>query len=241
MQAFNKLTHVVDGRREIVDDPPLIVHLPLEQQELRRIVRQAFVDYRRSLTDDRRVLVERFSLVDLAQKVVGVGSVGTLCLIGLLVGRSGEDPLFLQVKEAGPSVLEPFLGRSRHGNCGHRVVAGQRLMQAASDIFLGWIRGAGAEHRDFYWRQLRDMKGSFEGARGAAGLALYCAACGWALARAHARAGDPVVLATYLGRSDRFEVAVTDFAEAYADRMERDFELLTAAIAHGRVPAETGV
>ncbi len=241
LQAFNKLTRVVDGRREIVDDPPLVVHLPLEQQELRRIVRQGYVDYRKTLPDDRRVLLERFTMVDLAQKVVGVGSVGTICLIGLLVGRSGEDPLFLQVKEAGPSVLEPYLGRSRHANCGHRVVAGQRLMQAASDIFLGWIRGAGAQHRDFYWRQLRDMKGSFEGARVAAGLALYGAACGWALARAHARAGDPVVIATYLGRSDRFERALVDFAEAYADQMERDFELLTAAIARGAVPAETGV
>jgi uncharacterized protein (DUF2252 family) len=241
LQAFDQLTRVVDGRREIVDDPPLIVHLPLEQQELRKGVHQAFVDYRKTLADDRRVLLERFTPVDIARQVVGVGSVGVVCLIVLLVGRSGEDPLFLQVKQAGPSVLEPYLGRSRHTNNGHRVVAGQRLMQAASDILLGWVRGTGAPRRDFYWRQLRDMKGSFESARTAAGLALYGASCGWALARAHARAGDPVVLATYLGRSDRFERALADFAETYADQAERDFEQLTAAIARGAVPAETGV
>jgi len=243
MQAFSKLAAVTDGRLHIVDSPPLVMHLPMDQEELKEIVNRGIVDYRESLPDDRRVLIERFRAVDLALKVVGVGSVGTRCLIALMVGRDEGDPLFLQVKEASTSVLEPYLGKSQFANSGHRVVTGQRLMQAASDIFLGWMKGSGPFHRDFYFRQLRDMKGSFEtsGSTTPMGINLYCSVCGWALARAHARAGDPVAISAYLGKGDRFDLAIADFSKAYADRMEADFDLLTKAIASGRVPAEKGL
>jgi uncharacterized protein (DUF2252 family) len=242
LQALGKLAERADGRLQIINTPPLVIRLPVEDEQTARVVRQAFIDYRRTLQDDRKLLLERFKLVDLAHKIVGVGSVGTRCLIALLVGRDDNDPLFLQVKEAGRSVLEPFLGKSQFSNGGHRVVAGQRLMQATSDIFLGWVRGTGADARAFYFRQLRDMKGSLEiSTLQPAGLSMYCEACGWALARAHARSGDAIAISAYLGTGDRFDRALADFAAAYADQMERDFEQITKAIADGVIKAQTGV
>jgi uncharacterized protein (DUF2252 family) len=242
LQALTKLTETVDGLPRIIEAPPLITHLSVHEVELGQMARRAFADYRATLQEDHRWLIDRYKLVDLAQKVVGVGSVGTLSLIVLFLGRDDGDPLFLQLKEAGPSVLEAFVGRSRYRNHAHRVVAGQRLMQAASDIFLGWIRGSGAQHRDLYWRQLRDMKGSFavENPR-PNGLALYGGVCAWTLARAHARSGDRIAIAAYLGKSDRFDAALADFAERYADQVESDFEVVQKAIKAGRVRVETGV
>jgi uncharacterized protein (DUF2252 family) len=240
LQALERFTTVVDGRRRIVDSPPLIVHVPAAEAAIEEAVLGAFAAYRRTLEDDRRALVDRYTFVDMALKVVGVGSVGTRCLIGLFQGRDDQDPLFLQVKEAGPSVLEAYLGRSTYRNHAHRVVAGQRLMQAASDIFLGWIEGF--DGRCFYWRQLRDMKGSVEVTDVAPrGLVVLAGVCGWALARAHARAGDRLRIAGYLGRCDRFDRAVADFAIAYGDQNERDFQRLLQAIEGGEVRAETGV
>ncbi len=242
LHALTKLTNTVDGMPRIIDAPPLIAHLSVEQADLEQVARKAFADYRATLQEDHRQLVERYRFADLAMKVVGVGSVGTVSLIVLLVGRDDGDPLFLQLKEAGPSVLERFVGRSRYRNQGRRVVAGQRLMQAASDIFLGWVRVAGGQQRDYYWRQLRDMKGSFavEDPR-PNGLALYGGICAWALARAHARTGDRIAIAAYLGKSDRFDLAVADFAEGYADQVERDYAVIQKAIKDGRIHAETGV
>ena len=188
------------------------------------------------------MLLDRYAFVDLAFKVVGVGSVGTVDLVVLFMGRDDGDPLILQLKEAGPSVLEAYAGRSRYANHGHRVVAGQRLMQAAGDTFLGWIRGTGVRHRDLYWRQLHDLKGAIPVDRvRPAGLCLYAGLCGWTLARAHARSGDRMAIAAYLGASDRFDRAVADFAQAYADQAERDFALLSKAIKQGKVEVETGV
>jgi len=186
-------------------------------------------------------LLDRFEVVDLARKVVGGGSVGTRCIIVLMQGRDIDDPLFLQVKEAGASVLEPYLGRSKFAHGGHRVVAGQRLMQAASDIFLGWMTGKPAG-RHFYWRQLRDMKGSIEvELLRAPGLEILASLCGWTLARGHARSGHRVAIASYLGVSSRFDEAVADFAQAYANQAERDYETLLKAIKAGKIPVETGV
>jgi uncharacterized protein (DUF2252 family) len=238
LQALSKLTGVVDGRRRIIDDPPLLVRIP-EGDEVRAQINAILESYKRTLQEDRRHLLERYRFVDAARKVVGVGSVGTRAFVVLLEGRDGDDPLFLQVKEAGPSVLEGHVPSSPYEHHGHRVVAGQRLMQAASDIFLGWFRGT--EGRDFYWRQLKDMKGSakVEG-MSPDELVLYAGLCGWALARAHARSGDRVQIAAYLGKSDRFEGAVADFAVAYADQNERDHAALCAAVKSGRLPADQG-
>ena len=239
LQAAGKMTEVVDGKRRIVDQPPLIMHF--EQLAQTEQTHRLFTQYTRSLEDDRRTLVERFDVLDVARKVVGVGSVGTRCIIVLLAGRDSDDPLFLQVKEAGPSVLEPYLGRSRFTHCGHRVVAGQRLTQAASDIFLGWMTGAPGK-RHFYWRQLRDMKGSIDvELLGAPGLEILGTLCGWALARGHARSGQRLAIAAYLGVSDRFERAIADFAVAYADQAEEDHAALLKAIRQGRIKAETGI
>jgi uncharacterized protein (DUF2252 family) len=239
LQALSKLTRVVDGRRIINDDPPLLVRIP-EGDELRGQVYAILESYKRTLQEDRRHLLERFRFVDAARKVVGVGSVGTRAYVVLLEGRDEEDPLFLQVKEAGASVLERYVESSpdeHHEHHGHRVVAGQRLMQAASDIFLGWFRGT--EGRDFYWRQLKDMKGSAKvESMSADELALYGRLCGWALARAHARSGDRVQIAAYLGKSERFDRSVADFAESYADQTERDHAALCAAVKSGRVEAD---
>ena len=242
LHALAKLTEVVDGVPRIIEAPPLITHPTDEHGDLEQIARKAFADYRRTLQEDHSRLLDRYRFVDLALKVVGVGSVGTMALIALLLGRDDGDPLFLQLKEAGPSVLEAYVGKSRYQNHAHRVVAGQRLMQAASDIFLGWIRGSGAAHRDFYWRQLRDMKGSFKSDNARpAGLALYAGVCGWTLARGHARSGDRIAIAAYLGKSDRFDLAIADFAEAYADQVELDFEVVQKAIKDGRITAVSGV
>jgi uncharacterized protein (DUF2252 family) len=179
--------------------------------------------------------------VDVARKVVGVGSVGTRAFIVLLQGRDEGDPLFLQVKEATASVFEDHLPKSRWSNHGERVVQGQRMMQAASDIFLGWTKGLDKD-RHYYWRQLRDMKGSAEiEGMTAEGLNMYARLCGWALARAHARSGDPIAISAYLGLSDRFDQAIGDFAQRYADQNERDYELFAAAVASGRLAATEGV
>jgi uncharacterized protein (DUF2252 family) len=239
LQALSKLTTVVDGRRIINDDPPLLVRIP-EGDELRSQVYAILESYKRTLQEDRRHLLDRFRFVDAARKVVGVGSVGTRAYVVLLEGRDQEDPLFLQVKEAGASVLERYVESSpdeHHEHHGHRVVAGQRLMQAASDIFLGWFRGT--EGRDFYWRQLKDMKGSAKvESMSADELVLYAGICGWALARAHARSGDRVLIAGYLGKSERFDRAIADFAKGYADQTERDHAALCAAVKSGRVEAD---
>jgi uncharacterized protein (DUF2252 family) len=238
LQALSKLTRVVDGRRMIDDDPPLLVRIP-EGDEIRAQIYAILEAYKRTLQEDRRHLLDRYRFVDAARKVVGVGSVGTRAYAVLLEGRDENDPLFLQVKEAGASVLEGQVPSNTYEHHGHRVVAGQRLMQAASDIFLGWFRGTGG--RDFYWRQLRDMKGSanVEG-MSPDELVIYAGLCGWALARAHARSGDRVQIAGYLGKSERFDLAVADFAQAYADQTERDHAALCAAVKSGRLPAEAG-
>ena len=239
LQALSKLTRVVDGRPRIIDDPPLLVRVP-EEDEVRIQINAILESYKRTLQEDRRHLLDRYSFVDAARKVVGVGSVGTRAYVVLLEGRDRDDPLFLQVKEAGASVLEGHVPSStyeHHEHHGHRVVAGQRLMQAASDIFLGWFRGT--EGRDFYWRQLKDMKGSAKVEDMSPDeLILYAGICGSALARAHARSGDRVQIAAYLGKSDRFDRAVADFADAYADQTERDHEALRAAVESGRIVAE---
>ncbi len=248
LQAFSKLTHVVDGERRIVSDPPLIV--PVEEldasavddihAELRGIIRS----YRRTLATDRRVLLEGYQYVDAARKVVGVGSVGTRAWIILMLGRDGEDPLFLQAKEAQESVLERFVGRSAYRNSGQRVVAGQRLMQAASDIFLGWQRVTGfdGQTRDYYVRQLRDWKGSADiDSMSASVMKVYARICGATLARAHARSGDRIAIAAYLGSNDVFDRAIVSFARAYADQNERDHEAVAEAVASGRLEAQTGL
>jgi len=236
LQALSKLTRVVDGRRIINDDPPLLVRIP-EGDELRSQVYAILESYKRTLQEDRRHLLDRFRFVDAARKVVGVGSVGTRAYVVLLEGRDQDDPLFLQVKEAGASVLEGHVASNTYEHHGHRVVAGQRLMQAASDIFLGWFRGT--EGRDFYWRQLKDMKGSadVEGMTPDE-LVIYAGLCGWTLARAHARSGDRVQIAGYLGKTERFDRAIADFAKGYADQTERDHAALCAAVKSGRVAAD---
>jgi uncharacterized protein (DUF2252 family) len=250
MTAFSKLTHVVDGKPRIVDESPLIV--PMDQlaagRELDEIVEglhQLLRDYRGTLEFDRRVLLEAFELTDLARKVVGVGSVGTRAYIALLLGRDGQDPLFLQMKEAEASVLEEFLGPSEFSNHGQRVVVGQRLMQAVSDIFLGWLHvdtGLDGKPRDFYARQLKDWKGSAEIEQmNPEGMATYGKLCGWTLARAHARSGDRIAIASYLGKSDSFDRAIVQFSKAYADQNERDYQALTEAVNSGKIKAETGL
>ena len=251
MAAFEKLTHIVDGEPRIISDPPLIV--PIDELIAAETDRDAFETeirglirgYRRTLETDRRHLIEEFRYVDLARKVVGVGSVGTRAWILLFLGKDDQDPLFLQVKEAQPSVLEQFVGKSAYNNCGQRVAAGQRLMQATSDIFLGWqhvAAGLDGKPRDFYVRQLKDWKGSFAfEAAAPPGAAAYGRACGWTLARAHARSGDRVAISSYLGKSDSFDQAIATFAETYADQNERDYKALQDAVASGRIKAETGL
>jgi len=247
MQAFAKLTRLVDGEPRIVSDPPLIV--PVDELAGENGRREALVDamreimrsYRSTLTNDRRQLLEQFRYVDMARKVVGVGSVGTRAWIVLMLGIDGRDPLFLQAKEAQPSVLERFVGKSRYSNQGERIVRGQRLMQAASDIFLGWHRATNTLDgvgRDFYVRQLRDWKGSaiVEGMSPST-LATYGGFCGWTLARAHARSGDRVAIASYLGGGDVFDRALAEFAERYADQNERDYSALQEAVDAGRLEA----
>jgi uncharacterized protein (DUF2252 family) len=249
MSAFSKLTHVVDGDVRIVDQSPLIVPLDkladgTERKRILADLRGLMGQYRDSLPVGRRRLLEQFELTDFARKVVGVGSVGTRAWIALLLGHAGTEPLFLQIKEAQPSVLEPFVGQSEFANQGQRVVVGQQLMQADSDIFLGWIRAfEGTENeRDFYCRQLKDWKASAEIERmDAQGMTAYGRICGWTLARAHARTGDRVAIAAYLGRGDSFDRAVLAFAEAYAEQNERDYQALEAAVSSGRIHAEFGL
>jgi uncharacterized protein (DUF2252 family) len=249
MRAFDRLTRVVDGERRIVSDPPLIVpaeELMPEGERLRLEdrIRTAFRTYRRSLPLDRRHLLDEYRLVQLARKVVGVGSVGTRDWIALLLGEDGDDPLFLQVKEAQRSVLAPFTAPSAYANQGRRVVEGQRLLQSASDVFLGWDRTKDVldtEH-DFYIRQLWDWKVSLDLERmSPTATEVYGRVCGWTLARGHARSGDRVAIAAYLGRSDAFDRALAVFAEAYADQSERDHAALVEAVRSGRVVAEEGV
>lgn len=236
LQAFSKLTEVVDGHHIIANDPPVVTRVTEEQ--LGAELRTLFDLYMQSLQGAKRQLLERFKIDDIARKVVGVGSVGTRCFIALLTGRDDDDPLFLQVKEAEASVLKPYLPKGAHQHQGERVVIGQTVMQAASDIFLGWMSGPAGRH--FYWRQLRDMKGSVEvEALSATDLEFYASLCGRVLARAHARAGDPVEIAAYLGASDSIVKAIASFAEAYANQTERDHQSLLAAIKSGRIVAAT--
>lgn len=237
LQAFGKLTEIRDGHPRIVHDPPLLE--AVSPAEL-RAVDKIFSEYRGTLPEELRLLMDRFQVVDAARKVVGVGSVGTRCFVLLLTGRDEEDPLFLQIKEAGPSALRQYLPASGHEHEGNRVVVGQRLMQAASDIFLGWMTGP--KGRQFYCRQLRDMKGSADVETMDPGLlGQYAELCGATLARAHARTGDRIAIAAYLGKADTFDRAVADFALQYADQNIRDHTALTSAISAGDVPAADGV
>ncbi len=248
LQALSKLGELVDGRHRIISQPPVLVPARdlaatygITPDEMEQVVHDQFRAYRATLQDDRRRLLERFEIVDMARKVVGVGSVGTRAFIVLLQGRDGQDPLFLQVKEATRSVLEDHLPKSRYPHPGERVVQGQRMMQAASDIFLGWTKGAQAD-RYFYWRQLRDMKGSaLVDTMSASALEYYAGLCGWTMARAHARSGDPVAITEYLGLDDGFDEAITDFSKRYADQNELDYQALTDAIRTGRIPAVTDI
>ncbi len=251
MQEVAKLTHLVNGRPRIISDPPLLVPIDelMPSETERSAIEAQFGNligkYRRTLETDRRYLLEQFEFADMARKVVGVGSVGTRCWIVLMLGRDESDPLFLQVKEAEESVLCRFVGASKYANQGQRVVAGQRLMQASSDIFLGWQRieaGLDGRQRDFYVRQLRDWKFSVDIENILpSGMRLYGELCGWTLARAHARSGDRIAIAAYLGGSDIFDQAIAQFADAYADQNERDHQALVDAVASGRITAERGL
>jgi uncharacterized protein (DUF2252 family) len=248
MQEVAKLTRLVDGRPRIISDPPLLVPIeellprPEDAATFESQLRGLIATYRRTLETDRRFLFETFRYADMARKVVGVGSVGTRCWIILMFGRDESDPLFLQVKEAQTSVLSRFVGASKYTNQGQRVVAGQRLMQASSDILLGWQRtevGLDSQQRDFYVRQLRDWKYSIPiEALVPRGMRIYGELCGWTLARAHARSGDRIAIAAYLGGSDAFDKAIAQFAAAYADQNERDHHSLLDAVAAGRITAK---
>ncbi|GAA2144825.1 DUF2252 domain-containing protein [Arthrobacter humicola] len=248
LQALSKLGELVDGQYRIVSQPPIVIparelgeSLGVSADELQHVIREQLRSYRASLQDDRRHLLERFEVIDVARKVVGVGSVGTRAFIALLQGRDQQDPLFLQVKEATRSVLEDHLPKSKFKQPGERVVQGQRMMQAASDIFLGWTRGA-QEDRYLYWRQLRDMKGSaVVEAMKPLGMTLYANVCGWTLARAHARSGDPIAIAAYLGKSDKFDVSITDFSERYADQNDQDYQAFADAVHSGRLESIEGL
>jgi len=248
LQAVSKLCELVDGTYRIVSQPPIVVPARdlaatygLSPKQVMPAIHEQFRAYRATLPDDRRRLLERFEIVDAARKVVGVGSVGTRAFIVLLQGRDEHDPLFLQIKEATASVLEPYVGKSRYRQHGERVVQGQRMMQAASDIYLGWTKGVDVR-RHFYWRQLRDMKGSaVVEAMIPLGLMYYARICGWTLARAHARSGDPVAMAEYLGTSDAFDTSITDFSQRYADQNERDYQEIVTADKSGRLEAVQGV
>ena len=252
MKAFNKLTHMVDGEPRLISDPPLIV--PVEElvqetgipaERVFEALHTLYRKYRRTLQGDRRHLAEQFRWLDIARKVVGVGSVGTRCWIVLMAGRDTDDPLFIQVKEAQASVLEPYLGKSKYANHGQRVVEGQRLMQAFSDIFLGWVRAdetLDGKPRDFFFRQLWDWKTSVDlDAILPRGLELYGQVCGFLLARAHARSGDRVAIASYLGKGDAFDRALLEFSRAYADQNEKDHAALRKAADSGRVEVHEGI
>jgi hypothetical protein len=246
--ALGRFASVGDGPPRLNAEPPLVVPIrdmvgsAAEHETTEQRLRDLLQAYSETLDPERRVLLDRFRLVDMARKVVGVGSVGMRSWM-LLMLENGQHPLFLQAKEAGPSVLEAFVGDSEYDNRGQRVVVGQRLMQAVGDVFLGWVRveGLDGQQRDFYIRQLRDWKGSVEvEAMVPDGMRVYGELCGWTLARAHARSGDRIALAAYLGGSPAFDVAVREFAEAYADQNERDHQSLLDAIGSGRITAEAG-
>ncbi|MGZ4729671.1 MAG: DUF2252 domain-containing protein [Acidimicrobiales bacterium] len=249
LKAKSKLTRVIDGELQFASDPPLLVPVhelfaPAEHDLLERTIASAFRLYRHTLSSDRRHLLEGYELTHLARKVVGVGSVGTRSWVALLIGRDHDDPLFLQVKEAEASVLEPYSGKSQFANHGQRVVTGQRLMQASSDIFLGWqhVVGEGEVHHDYYMRQLWDWKGSADiDSMGPDVMGVYGQVCGWTLARGHARSGDAIAIGAYLGGGDTFDRAVAEFATAYADQNERDHSGLVDAITSGRVDAHMGI
>jgi uncharacterized protein (DUF2252 family) len=249
MRALSKLTTVAGGQRRIISDPPLIepiedIFADEQAAALYEQIRAVLGTYRRSLQSDRRRLLEYFRLVQVARKVVGVGSVGTRAWILLMEGADGTEPLFLQAKEAQPSVLAAWCGRSQYPGQGQRVVTGQHLMQAESDIFLGWTHATGADgvDRDYYVRQLKDWKLSVPIEQALPpGLRVYARLCGWTLARAHARSGDRIALAAYLGGSGKFDQAIADFAETYADQNERDYAALQAAVENGRAEATTEI
>jgi uncharacterized protein (DUF2252 family) len=253
MQALSKFSEVVDGQLRIVHQPPLIARLEemaaeragLEASDVEDMIRSILAGYRQTLPSDRRHLLDSYDYVDTALKVVGVGSVGTRAWMLLMLGRDSGDPLFLQAKEAQDSVLERFVGGAGFDNAGERVVAGQRLMQSTSDIFLGWQRITSPlddQQRDFYVRQLRDWKGSadvddIDPER----LFFYGRLCAWTLAKAHARSGDRIAIAGYLGNGDTFDRAIAQFAAAYAEQNDRDYEALQQAAAQGRIPVESGL
>jgi uncharacterized protein (DUF2252 family) len=251
MQALAKLTTVVDGQLRIKADPPLVVPISdllpaeIDRARLGQWLADLLDAYKRTLSTELRFLLDQYKVIDMARKVVGVGSVGTRCWIVLLIGQDQADPLFLQVKEAPKSALSGYVGASRYNNQGQRVVAGQRLMQAASDIFLGWQRtsaGLDGVTRDFYVRQLRDWKFSMDiNAMVPRGMKTYAKLCGWTLARGHARSGDRIAISAYLGRGDVFDRAIADFAAAYAEQNQRDYDSLVSAVDSGRIPAERGV
>lgn len=244
LAALAKLTHLVDGEPHFLSDPPLLVpaaEVPGIRDDYHETIHDFIENYRTSLPDDRRHLLSRYHYVDLARKVVGVGSVGMRVWVALLVGRDNDDPLFLQLKQADASVLEPFVGASVYRNHGQRVVEGQRLMQAASDIMLGWYRMAGLDGttHDLYVRQLWDGKASLDvTTMSAAALRIYAQVCGWTLARAHARSGDSIAIAAYLGRGPAFDRSIAAFASAYADQNQRDFESIAEAAKLGQVTVE---
>jgi uncharacterized protein (DUF2252 family) len=248
LKAFDRLVRMNDGEPRIISDPPLLVparELGSEgqRQDLEERMREVLSRYRESLKGDRRHLFDGYRFVDMARKVVGVGSVGTQAWVVLMMGRDGRDPLFLQAKEAEASVLAAYAGASEFANHGERVVEGQWLMQAASDILLGWLPALGYDgrRRDFYVRQLWDGKRSVEvETLPPEGLAIYGRVCGWTLARAHARSGDRVAIAAYLGKGKAFDRAIAEFAERYADQNEADYAALSGAVKSGRVRAESG-
>ncbi len=241
--SLQKFAEQVDGTYRIKEVPPVIVHPPQGfAEEAERVVRQGLADYELTLTPDRRVVLDHYHFVDFARKVVGVGSVGTEAFMILLMGDRDDDPLFLQVKEANTSVLAPFAGDSEYAHQGERVVQGQRVTQAASDAFLGWVTGTGERHREFYVRQLRDMKGSAAvETMPPERLAQYGEICGAALARAHARTGDAAKITGYVGDDDTFDRALERYAVAYADQNEADYAAFTQAAADERIAVERGV
>ncbi len=249
LRALSRLTHYVDGEPRILSNPPLLMPVTELMNEdaandLEESMRLLLRAYRATLPNDRKHLLEEFRIVDLGRKVVGVGSVGTRAWIALMLGRDAQDPLFLQIKEAQASVLEEFLGAARVRNHGQRVVEGQRIMQASGDIMLGWVKvPSGADDQPHYYvRQLWDGKASAEiETMSAKALAIYAHLCGWTLARAHARSGDRIAIAAYLGKSDAFDLALADFASAYADQNERDYATFAAAVKDGRLEAQTGI
>ena len=245
LRAFSKLVEEVDGVCRIKSDAPLLVPLrelpvAVQPEDLEATVEASFASYRTTLNDHRKRLLGRFRIVEAALKVVGVGSVGTRCLNVLLVGRDKSDPLFLQVKQASRSVLEDQLPKTEYPEHGQRVVEGQRLMQATSDIFLGWATEVEMDHH-YYWRQLHDMKGSANiEAMDPTALGSYAKLCGWTLARARARSGDPIAISGYTGSGDAFDRAMTEFAVGYADQNERDYAAFVGAIQAGHIESREG-